>query len=376
MPTIFDETITSEIDALRFSASLQRKIEKILRKAKKEIITHLARIDPLSPNAKTFQDKRLEKLNEQIKKALGEAYSKANSTTRTELQKYSIFENATRTESINIALGANILRPVLSENRLKAIATSTLIDGDLIGNWWKQQSRNTRSRLMRSMRDVQGAIQTGLVKGEALGEMVGRIRGRKGQPSLMDVSLREARSLVQTSVMQVHNDTAQMLFDQNQEVIKAYQWISTLDKQTTPICRALDNKKYTIDFKPIGHNIRYVKPPRHWGCRSVVIMITKTWEELYGQGTQRQKKVLNDVSPKKRAAMGGPIPGDMTYNQWLKTQSKRVQIEVLGPGRWKLWSEGKIGMIDMVNQYGRPLTIKQLKAKVARKAQRRRKRRR
>ena len=76
---------------------------------------------------------------------------------------------------------------------------------------------------------------------------------------------------------------------------------------------------------------------------------------------------METIPTKKRAAMGGPVKGDVTYNKWLKGQSKRIQLEVLGTGRYKLWKQGKLSMADMVNQYGRPLTLKQLKLKVNRR---------
>jgi hypothetical protein len=35
---------------------------------------------------------------------------------------------------------------------------------------------------------------------------------------------------------------------------------------------------------------------------------------------------------------------------------------VLGPGRYKLWKEGRISFSDLIDQRGNPMTIEQLKA--------------
>ena len=62
----------------------------------------------------------------------------------------------------------------------------------------------------------------------------------------------------------------------------------------------------------------------------------------------------------KLLGIGKPVSGNMTYNEWLLTQPKAVQIDVLGPGRFKLWKEHKLSMSDMVHQNGRPLSIADL----------------
>jgi hypothetical protein len=42
----------------------------------------------------------------------------------------------------------------------------------------------------------------------------------------------------------------------------------------------------------------------------------------------------------ERAAQGHPVPANMTYAEWLKTQSDEFVREALGPSRFKMWKEG------------------------------------
>jgi hypothetical protein len=54
----------------------------------------------------------------------------------------------------------------------------------------------------------------------------------------------------------------------------------------------------------------------------------------------------------------------MNYNEWLLTQPISLQKEILGPGKWKLWSENKLSVSDLVDNSGNPLTIKELQARL------------
>jgi hypothetical protein len=76
--------------------------------------------------------------------------------------------------------------------------------------------------------------------------------------------------------------TARQEFAQaNSDIVKAKQWSSTLDTHTSQWCIIRDRKLYTLDGKPLGHAIPYLRGPGkiHFCCRSGEILITKSWEE-------------------------------------------------------------------------------------------------
>jgi hypothetical protein len=58
--------------------------------------------------------------------------------------------------------------------------------------------------------------------------------------------------------------------------------------------------------------------------------------------------------------MNGQVPGNLTYEQWLKTQDTKAQNEALGTRRAQLWRAGRITMDDMVAKDGRPLTLAEI----------------
>lgn len=360
---LMDEAIKQAIDQIRFSSYEIAKINKILKQTQDEIVSVLAAIDPLKPGRITYQQQRLMKFKEQYEDLLDTAYTRSNAVLRKDLQKMVIQETRGATEAMNAVIGVDLFSIGLSNRKLKSIVTSTLIDGKLIGDWWKSHNDSTKDKMNRLMKQATTTLQVGRTKAESLSYMIQRIRGKKGQPGILDISRNHAAALVRTSVSQVANDGMKMMYEENLDVIKEYRWSSTLDLRTTPICRALDTKRYTLDFMPIGHSIRYPGNPAHWQCRSLLLPQTKTWEELIKTQEGEVLRQLEELEPVSRAALGKPVRGRMPYPEWLSTQSKNDQMDVLGPSRWKLWSQGKLPISKMVDQNGRYLTLDKLEAR-------------
>ena len=166
-------------------------------------------------------------------------------------------------------------------------------------------------------------IQNGLLTGENLRDMVKRLRGNLrfadaagiGQTiakggELTTLSDSQIRALIRTSVTQMTNTVNQQMYIANQDFIDSYRYRAVLDLQTTPICQSLDGKVFKFGKGP--------QPPQHFGCRSTIVFVTKT--EAEGDFQTREK----------RAALGGLVPNDMTYPQWIATQSVAAQEQAFG----------------------------------------------
>ena len=61
--------------------------------------------------------------------------------------------------------------------------------------------------------------------------------------------------------------------------------------------------------------------------------------------------------------MNGYVPQDMTFDDWLKTQSPEVIEKTLGKGRAELFMQGKITMRDLITQQGRSVNLEDLAKK-------------
>lgn len=75
-----------------------------------------------------------------------------------------------------------------------------------------------------------------------------------------------------------------------------------------------DGKRWDLDKKPIGHNIPYKRPPLHPRCRSILQLVTKSWEELGVQGMQ-------EMSTSTRASMNGQVDERVNYESWLNSKT-------------------------------------------------------
>ncbi|MDE3957705.1 phage head morphogenesis protein, partial [Glaesserella parasuis] len=61
-----------------------------------------------------------------------------------------------------------------------------------------------------------------------------------------------------------------------------------------------------------------------------------------------------------RASQDSPVSEQINYENWLKSKSPEQQDQVLGKGKADLWRRGVITFADMLDQSGRPLTLKDL----------------
>jgi hypothetical protein len=146
-------------------------------------------------------------------------------------------------------------------------------------------------------------------------------------------------------------------FKENEEALKGYKWLATLDSRTCPVCAVLDGKVWDTKGKPVGHKFEYTSPPRHWSCRCVLTPVLRSWKEL-GLPFDR-------ISEGTRASMDGQVPESWTLEEWAshKRESERAEVmgRIFGPGRYEMWESGVIALDDLVTQKGRLLTLEELR---------------
>ena len=206
-------------------------------------------------------------------------------------------------------------------------------------------------------------VQNGMLTGENMRDMVKRLRGKLrladaagiGQTiakggELTTLADSQIRALIRTSVTQMVNTVNQQMYIANQDVIDSYRYRAVLDLQTTPICQSLDGKVFKFGKGP--------QPPQHFGCRSTIVFVTKS--EAEGDFREREK----------RAALGGLVPADMTYPEWIAKQSVAAQEKALG-GQKKARLFRKLlkkespqkALAKFVSSDGSELTLKELESK-------------
>jgi len=235
---------------------------------------------------------------------------------------------------------------------VEAIAKSSLTQGATISSWFGQLNETTRFNISRA---VKNGVMLGLTNSQIAKSILGN--GDKGSEPIAK-SRRDGVAIIRTATQTVANDVRVAGYEENADIIKAVQWVATLDSRTSDICMARSGKSWTLpDFVPIGHSIPWNGgPPAHWACRSTSLPVTRSMAEITG-------KAADKIAPRTRASMNGAVPREMTFDQFLKGKPTAFADEMLGVGRADLWRSGKITLAQLLDQRGNPLTLAQLEAR-------------
>lgn len=238
----------------------------------------------------------------------------------------------------------------------KGFVRQSAIEGAVIGEHVKRMSVQTQNRFA----DV---IARGISAGEPGGTIARRIHGGVvngvNVPGFMKLRRHQAQSLVRTAMTAVSTNSRVSVFQANADIISAIQQISTLDNRTTEICIAYSDATWdTKTLEPIGHDLPFDGgPPRHFGCRSGIIPVVASPEQLGVRSRSR-------IPPAVRATMDGQQSADLTFPQFLRNKGKRFQNEVLGSRKAELFRQGKLNLRELVDFSGQPLPIEVLSKRI------------
>lgn len=230
--------------------------------------------------------------------------------------------------------------------------------------------------------------------------MVVGTRGNRFSDGILAINRRSAEAVVRTAVNHVSNAAREAFWQENEEVIQAVRWTSTLDGRTSAICRGRDGR-----FAPVGDDElpsslprlkpENARPPAHPNCRSVMVAVVDALaiaEQVPDRPfvrdprTRRQREI--DFRADARSNIGrsawsrlseaqrraeiakikrawarkniGRVPGTLSYNDWLKRQPVSFQNEVLGITKAKLFRNGDITLDQFLDRRGNELTLEQL----------------
>ena len=241
-------------------------------------------------------------------------------------------------------VSVDIKAQTLGIRQWRAILQTDPIQGAPLKDWWATQERETAFAFRRQ-------VQLGMVNSETTDQIVRRVRGRFVRPGVyeggvMQVSTRQAEAITRTAVNQIATRAQVETFEANDDITKEYIYTATLDDRTTPVCRALDGKRFKYGEGPL--------PPQHVNCRSAVRPVVN-WDSLG----------LTPPPPGQRAAEGGPVSAKLDYAGWLRQQTRVEQDDILGPSRAALFRARKATLQDLVRTDGSTLTLDELREKIA-----------
>ena len=329
-----DFSLVRQTQVLRASESETRVLLAAYRDADEELTQMLLRVrDPGSLTAS-----RLRAVQANIREALEAQHAIVSSGIRAAMAETAATEAEAALGVLNrilVPVGLDTTTPRAAA--ILAASRSTPYEGKIASQWISQLHAGDLAR-------VQQAVVRGVTIGQTTDEMV---RSVVGSPALRyrdgtrEVSRRGLRTLVRTSMIHASTQAREASWAENADFIEGERWISTLDGRTSPICQSLDGQIF-----PVGEGPR---PPAHFNCRSTMTPILKGEAEL-------------GLPPGTRASLDGQVPGDLTYEEWLRGRSAAFQDDVLGPTKGKLFREGGVSLDRFVSTTGKPFTIAQLRS--------------
>jgi hypothetical protein len=350
---IADALIARQIDIFRFTAGERGAVLRILERLEEQLVELL-----FYSGKKLTDTSRADKaaLLRQAQEVIAQYYRQSADEFGANLAGLGEFE--AKATAVTLAAGfAGAVAPKLpTQGFFSTLVRDTLITGAPSADWWARQAGDMAFRFGNEVRQ-------GIAAAESNAQIVRRIRGAEGVPGLMDLARHNAAALVQTSVQTIANAARMETFGRNDEIIKGYRQLSTLDSHTTPVCVAYSGKEWNLKKEPLGHDLPFVNAPngaatgtpRHWGCRSLITVIPKSFADL---GLN-----VPEFTPSTRAASGGPVAANTTFEQFIDRKGRAFADDLLGPGRAQLYLDKKISLTQLLDQSGRPLSLAELRAR-------------
>ncbi|MET4294724.1 hypothetical protein ABIB06_006557 [Bradyrhizobium sp. LB8.2] len=316
---------------LRHQVSFRNEISAFLRTLEKGIAAEIITISPSEPAREAYRRQRVDKLLQAVSTLISKTYRDIGKHATRELQGLAEVESFFLLQSVNELMGTNLRNIALDAPAALALVKDTMMSGAVLQDWLDEQSSWIKDRFAQEMR-------MGIVGGESDAEMVGRIRGTSElnyTDGLMEMSRRKAKILVRGASSAVVRETRTKSVLDNPDVFSGIQQVSVLDGRTSHTCISYAGKVWVLPgYKPIGHNLPYNGgTPRHPNCRSTEIPVIA----------------------------GEPAADDIGFDDFIKDKPDAELNELLGRGRAELYRDQKITLSGLVDQAGRPLTLKQLR---------------
>ena len=303
---------------------------------------------------------RVNKLRPQISQIVRDGYAVMHKKLEPELIQFGAQEAAWNARMLSQAMPIEFSVVSPSVAAVREIVRNQPIHGKMVKEWFAELAPRTASK-------VNQQIMIGFVEGEGMDAITRRIRGtraKKYSDGILNTSRREVDAIVRTSIAGVSDNVRQETYEQNTDLIKAVEWVATLDAPrrrstksgnrgkmirsgTCIACGALDGRVFALDEGP--------RAPLHPNCRCSRVPITKSWKEL---GIDAKEAPAGT-----RASMDGQVPEALTYGKWLRRQgAKNPQVvhDALGKTKGDLFMQGKLKIRDFVDDRSRILTLKEL----------------
>lgn len=342
MPTvnqqILDRTVRHQIGLHRLSTQVSIDAGALLSQGNTSIVQLLETIN------QDTTPRKIEGILRAIKRLNEQAYTIVLAgliSSMVELAKYEIeFQNRMFSEVLGQLVTQQLRFSLPSNNLLKSTVESQPFDGALLSEYIAGAEVGRYNRIRDAVRreyQKGDASVSGAILASVLGTSIAGFAD-----GVFGTGLRSLEQITRTVQNGVVSAVRDLIYNNNAHMFFGVQWVSTLDTSTGSICQQLDGKMFLL-----GSGSR---PPAHRNCRSTIIPLVRSWQDLK----------LRDLSVAAKAELDGQVPERITYAQWLSRQPAAIQDEVLGPTRGRMYRKGEVTLDRFVDKKGRRYTLEQL----------------
>lgn len=341
-PASLDATIRHQVFLERLKAGQAADLAPILKQIDRNIRLRLS-----STELTTYGRARLNKLLAATGQMIADELGKFSNQLTMDLSELAVSEAAFEAKSLTNAVNNPAFEAVIpAAGKVRSLVTAQPLSvrgahgGKLLKPFLKDWSVSQQNALV-------GVIRQGVFEGQSNAKIVKAVRGTAPAKFLdgkLAVVNRQTEALVRTSVQHVSSVARSATYEANSNLVKKYQWFSTLDSRTSEICQGLSGRIWPVGEGPV--------PPAHINCRSVTVPVLDERFDFFKNDAQQ-------------ASMFGPVDADETYYSWLKKQPTAFQNQAIGPVRAKLLREGglsaeRFGAMRLDKNF-KPLNLAEMK---------------
>jgi SPP1 gp7 family putative phage head morphogenesis protein len=263
----------------------------------------------------------------------------------TAMREFSTSQLDFHTSNLNKSVGSffNVQRPRSRE--ILAQITGNAIRGDntIAGNI----QNISAGELVR----IQNKVNLGLSRGRSRNDIISDVL------STTKLSEHQARTLTRTAITSTQSTALINVVERNKDIISGYMFTAILDGKTSAICSYHNGKVYDVD------DARF-RPPLHWNCRSTLIPVVKSKDQLLETDSARIKR--RNLKETADNQLSGRTPPQESFGEWLRRQSMAIQTRILGSEeKANLFRLGTLKYDDFVSKTGELLSIAALRRRAA-----------
>lgn len=332
---LLDLSIEYGVSLERLKGSEVRKALELLAELDEELLVQITgRIDRLGPverqlfGAGKYTTERLQKLRAELRRVADDSYALLIGDLRATLDQVAkdaaAFEAAGLNRTVNAVIKGEFGAIAVSANALRAVVRERPIEGKHLAKYVKDWSETKKAL-------VEQEIKKGFLASETTRDIIKRVAG----PAGLVRSRNRAEAVVRTAIQNIAAGSRELLWEQNADIIKGVRWVSTLDSDTCVRCARLDGKVYKVGEGP--------RPTLHEFCRCTTVAVL-TGFNIKGE----------------RASIFGPVPDDVTFDDFLKRRGAAFQDDVLGVTKGRLYRRGGVKLDDFVDKSGREFNLSDL----------------